>query len=65
MIILKSELAGKLIDRDPERAKAEIADVEQTSREALAEVRSTIRGYRAIALRRNSNRLRRLSKPLA
>ena len=35
IIILKSELAGKLIDREPERAKAEIADVERTSREAL------------------------------
>jgi two-component system sensor histidine kinase DesK len=46
VIILKSELAGKLIDRDPNRAKAEIADVEQTSRQALAEVRNTIRGYR-------------------
>jgi two-component system sensor histidine kinase DesK len=46
VIILKSELASKLIDRDPERAKTEIRDVEQTSREALAEVRSTIRGYR-------------------
>jgi two-component system sensor histidine kinase DesK len=50
VIILKSELAGKLIDRDPGRAKAEIADVEQTSRQALAEVRSTIRGYRAHSL---------------
>ncbi len=50
VIILKSELAGKLIDRDPERAKAEIADVERTSREALSEVRSTIRGYRAHSL---------------
>ena len=50
VIILKSELAGKLIDHDPERAKAEIADVEQTSREALADVRSTIRGYRAHSL---------------
>ncbi|HEY1462450.1 MAG TPA: sensor histidine kinase [Terriglobales bacterium] len=50
IIILKSELAGKLIDRDPERAKAEIADVELTSRTALAEVRSTIRGYRANSL---------------
>jgi two-component system, NarL family, sensor histidine kinase DesK len=46
VIILKSELAGKLIDRDPDKAKAEIADVEQTSRQALAEVRNTIRGYR-------------------
>jgi two-component system sensor histidine kinase DesK len=50
VIILKSELAGKLIDRDPERAKAEIADVERTSREALADVRSTIRGYRSQSL---------------
>src|SRR5277367_1350106 len=50
VIILKSELAGKLIDQDPERAKAEIADVEQTSRAALADVRSTIRGYRAHSL---------------
>src|SRR5579862_7008669 len=50
VIILKSELAGKLIDRDPERAKTEMADVERTSRAALAEVRSTIRGYRSHSL---------------
>jgi two-component system, NarL family, sensor histidine kinase DesK len=50
VIILKSELAGKLLDRDPQRAKQEIADVERTSREALAEVRNTIRGYRANSL---------------
>jgi two-component system sensor histidine kinase DesK len=50
VIILKSELAGKLIDIDPERAKSEIGDVERTSRDALAEVRSTIRGYRAHSL---------------
>ncbi len=50
VIILKSELARKLIDIDPNRAKAEIADVEQTSRNALAEVRTTIRGYRSHSL---------------
>lgn len=50
VIILKSELAGKLLDLDPQRAKAEIADVERTSREALAEVRNTIRGYRGNSL---------------
>jgi two-component system, NarL family, sensor histidine kinase DesK len=50
VIILKSELAGKLMDRDPARAKAEIADVENTSRAALADVRSTIRGYRSHSL---------------
>lgn len=46
VIILKSELAGKLIDTDPERAKVEIRDVERISRAALADVRITIRGYR-------------------
>jgi two-component system sensor histidine kinase DesK len=50
VIILKSELAGKLIDIDPERAKTEMSDVEQASREALSEVRNTIRGYRVHSL---------------
>jgi len=56
VIILKSELASKLMDRDPERARAEIRDVEQTSREALAEVRSTIRGYRVQGLEEEMKR---------
>jgi two-component system sensor histidine kinase DesK len=50
VIILKSELAGRLMDRDSVRAKAEIADVEKISRQALAEVRSTISGYRSEGL---------------
>jgi two-component system sensor histidine kinase DesK len=50
VIILKSELVGKLIDLDPERAKNEIRDVEQTSRQALADVRHAIRGYRSQSL---------------
>ncbi len=50
VIILKSELAGKLIDLDPERAKNEIRDVEQTSRQALGDVRNAIRGYRELSL---------------
>ena len=45
VIILKSELAGRLVDRDPTRAGAEIADVERISRKALAEVREAILGY--------------------
>jgi two-component system sensor histidine kinase DesK len=47
VVILKSELASKLIAHDPERAASEIRDVEQISREALAEVRNAIGGYRA------------------
>lgn len=47
LIILKSELASKLSDRDPARAREEIRDVERISREALAEVRGAIAGYRS------------------
>jgi len=50
VITLKSELAGKLIDRDPERAGKEIREVEQISRQALSDVRDAIRGYRTKGL---------------
>src|SRR5205807_1521016 len=42
--------AGKLMDRDAERAGKEIREVEQISRQALSEVRDTIRGYRSRGL---------------
>jgi len=50
VIILKSELAAKLMDRDVERAGKEIREVEQISRQALSEVRDAIRGYRSQGL---------------
>jgi two-component system sensor histidine kinase DesK len=50
VIVLKAELAGRLMERDPKRAAAEIADVESTARTALAEVREAIGGYRAKGL---------------
>jgi two-component system sensor histidine kinase DesK len=50
VIILKSELAGKLMERDPQRAGNEIREVEQISRQALSEVRDAIRGYRSQGL---------------
>jgi two-component system sensor histidine kinase DesK len=50
LVILKSELAAKLADRDPERAREEIRDVERIAREALAEVRAAVTGYRASGL---------------
>src|SRR5579862_627107 len=50
VIVLKSELAGRLFSRDPQRAAAEISDVEMISRKALTEVREAIRGYRAEGL---------------
>ncbi len=50
VIVLKAELAGRLVERDPARAVAEIADVEQTARVALREVREAIGGYRSQGL---------------
>jgi two-component system sensor histidine kinase DesK len=47
LVILKSELASKLSARDPERAFREIGDVERIAREALAEVRAAVTGYRS------------------
>ncbi|WP_322474202.1 sensor histidine kinase [Deinococcus sp. AB2017081] len=50
VIVLKSELAGKLAERDPARAAAEIREVERISRDALSEVRSAVSGYRGSGL---------------
>lgn len=47
LVILKSELASKLAERDPERARDEIRDVERIAREALAQVRAAVAGYRS------------------
>jgi len=50
LVILKSELASKLAERDPERSREEIRDVERIAREALAEVRAAVSGYRTSGL---------------
>ena len=47
VIVLKSELASRLTASDPERAAGEIRDVERISRDALAQVRAAVRGYRS------------------
>jgi two-component system sensor histidine kinase DesK len=50
VIVLKAELAGRLVNLDPVRAIAEIGDVEKTGRTALAEIREAIGGYRSRGL---------------
>jgi len=54
VIVLKTELAGRFLRRQPEAdlagAVREIGEVEQTARASLAEVRHAIRGYRAPGL---------------
>ena len=47
VIVLKSELASRLTATDPARAANEIRDVERISRDALAQVRIAVRGYRS------------------
>ncbi|WIG59143.1 MAG: Two-component system sensor histidine kinase [Ktedonobacterales bacterium] len=50
LIALKSELAGRLALTAPERAVSEIGDVEDAARQALAEVREAVAGYRQPSL---------------
>ena len=50
VIVLKSELAAKLAETDQARAIQEIRDVERISREALGQVRNTVRGYQSRGL---------------
>lgn len=46
LIALKAELARKLAGRDADACAREIADIETSAREALAEVRAAVTGYR-------------------
>lgn len=50
VVTVKSELAGRLIDRDPARAKDELADIERLTRSALVDLRASIAGYREMNL---------------
>jgi two-component system sensor histidine kinase DesK len=50
VITVKAELAGKLIEANPARAAAEVADVESLARAALADVRAAVAGYRELSL---------------
>jgi two-component system sensor histidine kinase DesK len=46
VVAMKSELAARLVDVDPARAKTEMQDVERLSREALQGLRRAVSGYR-------------------
>lgn len=47
LITLKSELANRLFERDPQAARREIAEVERVARDSLAQVRRAVTGIRA------------------
>ncbi len=50
VISVKAELAERLFDDDPDRARVELVDLQRLSRDALADVRSTAQGIRGISL---------------
>jgi two-component system sensor histidine kinase DesK len=50
LITLKAELAGRVIDADPDRAAREIADLETVARRSLGEVRAAVTSYRQPSL---------------
>lgn len=58
VITLKSELASRLVERDPARAAEELDEIQVVSREALAEVREAVKGYRGLALADSLTRAR-------
>ena len=49
-VAIKSELAGKLVERDPAAARRELDEVSRVAREALTQVRSAVTGIRAAGL---------------
>ncbi len=50
VVTVKAQLAERLVEADPERARAELVEVQQLARQALAEIRATVRGLRSTAL---------------
>ncbi|TQR41416.1 sensor histidine kinase [Paenibacillus popilliae] len=62
LIGLKSDLAGKLIHKNPGRAQAEIYDVRQTARTALKEVRELVTQMRGTRLEDELFRIKQILK---
>ncbi|HEY4553068.1 MAG TPA: sensor histidine kinase [Bacillaceae bacterium] len=62
LIGLKSDLSRKLIYKDPEQARSELKDVQQTARTALNEVRKMVTQMRGIRLHEEMVRIRQILK---
>ncbi|MBF4161939.1 sensor histidine kinase [Nocardioides acrostichi] len=50
VVSVKAQLAERLVEADPQRARAELVEIQQLTRQALAEVRATVGGLRAARL---------------
>ncbi|WP_173108123.1 sensor histidine kinase [Bacillus sp. KH172YL63] len=62
LIGLKSDLARKLVYKDPEQARSELRDVQQTARTALSEVRTMVSQMRGVRLKDEIVRIKQLLK---
>ncbi|SEM18633.1 two-component system, NarL family, sensor histidine kinase DesK [Mesobacillus persicus] len=62
LIGLKSDLASKLVYKDPEKARAELKDVQRTSRTALNEVRKMVSEMRGIRIKEELHRVQQILK---
>jgi two-component system sensor histidine kinase DesK len=62
VVTVKAELAERLVETDPARARAELDDIQRLTRDALAEVRQVVTGYRQPSL---SGELARARQALA
>jgi two-component system sensor histidine kinase DesK len=51
LIALKSQLAGRLLEKDPQAATVQVHEVERVARQALHDVREAVAGYRQLSLR--------------
>lgn len=60
VVAIKAEAVRRLAPRDPERAAAEAESIEQISRQALAEIREAVSGYRETSLAEELDRARLL-----
>jgi two-component system sensor histidine kinase DesK len=58
LIALKSELARKLLGRDPEAAEVEVRDIESVARTSLQEARAAVQGLRRASLASELDRAR-------
>jgi two-component system sensor histidine kinase DesK len=50
VITVKAELAERLVELDPVRARAELAEIQSITRQSLAEIRATVAGLRVTRL---------------
>ena len=58
LITLKSELARKLLARDPAAVEREVRDIESVARRSLQEARAAVRGLRSASLHAELDRAR-------